>query len=75
MLVKLTKKEEVQKLMKKRWNLKEVGFPNVYMTEDLPREEREKQKKLREELTAKGKENYRIFQGKVIHRGDRQQEN
>ena len=72
MLVKLTKKEDVQMLMQRRWKLREVGFPNIYLTQDLTPEEREKQKKLREELAAKGRENYRIFQGKVIPRTDRE---
>ena len=68
MLVKLTKKEDVQALMKKRWNLREVGFPNIYMTHDLTPEERQKQRELRSELAAKGKDQYRILQGKIVPR-------
>ena len=70
MLVKLTKKEDVLLLMKKRWNLKEVGFPNIYMTHDLPPEERKKQRKLREELESKGRDKFRIFRGQVVPRMD-----
>ena len=47
---------------------KEVGFPNVYLTRDLPPQEREVQKKLREELKDKGKETHKIFRGKVVPR-------
>ena len=67
-LVKLKNKDHVEMLMKRRLNLKERGYPNVYITKDLPPEEREVQKKLRKELAEKGKETHRIFQGKVIRR-------
>ena len=68
MLVRLKKKEDVEVLMRKRWDLPKVGFNNIYLTRDLPPEERELQRKLREELKEKGKETHRIFRGKVIPR-------
>ena len=68
MLVKLRKKECVDLLMKKRLKLKDVGFSNVYITRDLPPEEREAQKQLRQELAEKGKDTHRIFRGKVVPR-------
>ena len=68
MLVCLKKKEEVEDLLRKRWNLKEVGFNNVYLTRDLPQEERIAQQKLRKELAEKGRETHRIFRGKVVPR-------
>ena len=66
MMVTLNSKEYVSELMKNRWSLKDEGFPNIYLTRDLPPEERELQKNLRKELAAKGKESHRIFRGKVI---------
>ena len=66
MMITLNKKEHVNELMRKRWNLKDRGFPNIYLSRDLPPEEREEQKKLRKELAEKGKDSHRIFQGKVI---------
>ena len=67
-LIKLKEKEHVDMLMKRRTKLKDVGFPNVYITRDLPPEEREEQRRLREELKEKGKETHRIFRGKVVPR-------
>ena len=68
MLVRLKKKESVEALMSKRWDLRKVGFENVYLSRDLSPEEREVQKKLRQELAEKGRDNYRIFRGKVVPR-------
>ena len=68
MLIKLKEKGHVDMLIRRRIHLKEVGFPNVYLTRDLPPEEREVQKKLREELKNKGKETHKIFRGKVVPR-------
>ena len=66
LLVGLKKKEDVDALMSKRWNLKDVGFSNIYLTRDQTPEEREIQRKLREELSEKGRGSYRIFRGKVV---------
>ena len=66
MLVSLKNKDDVDALMSRRWELKKVGFSNIYLTRDISPEEREVQKKLREEWTKKGRENFRIFRGKVI---------
>ena len=68
MMVKLREKEAVDMLIKNRMKLKERGFPNVYITHDLPPEEREAQKKLRQEWVMKGKETHVIFRGKVVPR-------
>lgn len=68
MLVKLRDKRDVEKLFRKRFELKDAGFPNTYITKDLEPEEREKQKKLREEWIAKGKDSHRIFRGQVVPR-------
>ena len=68
MMVKLKEKEHVNMLVKRRTQLKDVGFPNVYLTRDLPPEEREAQKKLRQELRDKGKVTHRIFRGRVVPR-------
>ena len=68
MLIKLKDKENVNKLMKKRTRLREVGFPNIYLTRDLSMEERSEQRKLREELNKKGKDEYQIFRGKIVPR-------
>ncbi|XP_043225276.1 putative histone deacetylase complex subunit cti6 [Amphibalanus amphitrite] len=68
MLVRLKKKEHVEALMSKRWDLRKTTFDNVYLTRDLTPEEREVQKKLREELIAKGRETHRVFRGKVVPR-------
>ena len=68
MLVRVKNKEQVDVLIKRRTQLKDKGFPNVYLTRDLSHEEREVQKKLRAELEAKGKDTHVIFQGKVIRR-------
>lgn len=68
MLIKMKQKECVDMLIKKRLNLKDVGFANIYITRDLPPEEREIQRKLRQELAEKGKETHKIFRGKVVPR-------
>ena len=61
-------KENVDELFKRRMKLKDVGFVNIYISRDLPREERELQKKLRMELAEKGKETHVIFRGRVVPR-------
>ena len=53
-------------LYKSRFNLKEKGYPNTYITRDLSLEERERQKKLRQELVQKGKDSHKISGGKVV---------
>ena len=68
MMIKLKSKEHVEELYKKRMKLKEVGFPNKYLTKDLSPEQREEQRKLREEWAVKGKGTHRIFRGKVVPR-------
>ena len=68
LMVKLSKKEDVEELLRNRWSLSKVGFPNIYLTRDLMPEEREAQRRLREELRQKGKEHYRIFRGKIVPR-------
>ena len=42
MLVKLKHKEVVDELIKRRTQLKDVGFPNVYLTKDMSPDERER---------------------------------
>lgn len=66
MLVKMKRAEEADMLFRRRYNLKSKGFENIYITKDMPPEEREKLRKLRIELNEKGKENYVIFRGKVV---------
>ena len=73
LLVKLKNKSMVNNLIKRRTQLKDVGFPNIYLTRDLSPEEREKQRGLREELESKGRDTtgrrtHVIFRGKVIPR-------
>ena len=68
MMVKLKNKEGVNKLIKRRTQLRNVGFSNTYLTRDLSAEERQEQKKLREELNRKGKEAYKIFRGRIVPR-------
>ena len=72
MMVKLKDRENVDKLMERRTKLRNVGFPNIYLSRDLPMEERLEQKKmreeLREELNRKGKETHKIFRGRVVPR-------
>ena len=61
LLVKLRKKEDVDALMNRRWELNKRGFENVYLTRDFPRRgERELQRKLREELKEKGRETHSL---------------
>lgn len=68
MMIKLRNKDVVNSLIKRRTQLKEAGFPNVYLTKDLSPEERMKQRELREELSRKGKDTHVIFRGKVVLR-------
>ena len=68
MLIKVKDKQHVNMLMKRRTQLKDVGFPDVYLTKDLTPEEREVQRKLRQEWEAKGKQTHKIFRGKVVPR-------
>ena len=68
LLVRLKDKEPVDALIKRRTQLKDKGFPNVYLTRDLAPDEREVQKKLRAELVEKGKDSHMIFRGKVVPR-------
>ena len=69
-MIKLKDRDVVNQLIKRRTQLKEVGYPNVYLTKDLSPEEREVQKKLREELLQKGKVTHTIFRGKVVPKSD-----
>ena len=68
MLIKLRNKDNVDKLIRERTRLRDVGFPNIYLTRDLSVEERLEQRKLRDELNKKGKDAYKIFQGKFVPR-------
>ena len=68
MLVKMKDRESVNQLIRRRTKLREVGFPNIYLTKDLTVEERLEQKKLRDELNKKGKDVYQIFRGKIVPR-------
>ena len=68
MMVELKRKDIVDQLIKRRTGLREMGFPNIYLTRNMSPDEREKEKALREELKTKGKESYCIFRGKVVHR-------
>ena len=68
LLVKLERKEDVDELLRKRWNLNKVGFSNIYLTRDLAPEERQAELALRQELRQRGKEQYKIFRGKVVLR-------
>ena len=68
MMVKLKHKEGVNKLIKRRTHLRHVGFSNTYLTRDLSVEERQEHKRLREELNRKGKEDYKIFRGRIVPR-------
>lgn len=68
MLIQVKNREQVDSLIKRRTQLKDRGFPNVYLTRDLSPEEREAQKKLRAELEEKGRDTHMIFRGKVIER-------
>ena len=58
LLIKLEREEDAEALLNKRFGLREAGFPNVYITKDLSRQEREKQWKLREEWKKKGKDSH-----------------
>ena len=66
LLVKFEREEDVETLLKERFRLRDVGFPNVYVNRDLPKEERERQWKLRQELKKKGRDTHRIFRGQVV---------
>ena len=58
----------VDSMIRKRTNLKNVGFPNIYLTKDLSPEERATEKRLREEVIKKGKDSYTIFRGQIVPR-------
>ena len=68
LLVKFEKEESAEMLMRSRFGLREIGFPNIFITKDLSKEERERQWKLREELRRKGSDTHKIFQGRVVPR-------
>lgn len=68
LLVKMKDPESVNLLIRRRTQLRNEGFPNVYLTRDLTPEERSLQKKLKEELERKGKSTHVIFRGRVIPR-------
>ena len=67
-LVKLTSSDHASLLYNRRFNLKSKGFPNIYITKDLPPQERQEQRRLREELRQKGRETHVIYRGKVVER-------
>ena len=69
LMVKMAKQEDAEALLKNRFRLKEVGYPNVYVNKDLSEEEREKQWRLRMELKKRGRDTHRIFRGQVVPRG------
>ena len=71
MLIKLKETKDVEAIMRNRLMLKERGFENIYITRDMPPEERERQKKLRQEWAEKGKKTHVIFHGKVVPRKER----
>ncbi|KAF0314405.1 Transmembrane protein 70, mitochondrial [Amphibalanus amphitrite] len=52
MLIRVKEKEHVDILIKRRTQLRDKGFPNIYITRDLTPEERESQRKQRAELEA-----------------------
>ena len=66
LLVKLGSREQADKLFKERFCLKGKGFPNIYITRDLPLDERERLRKLRAELLLKGKDTHKIMGDKVV---------
>ena len=66
LLVKLETKDQLETPMKERFTLKERGYPNIYVTKDLPLEERERQRKLRAELQEKGKDTHKIVRGRIV---------
>ena len=68
LLIKVVGRENVEDLLSKRRNLSMLGFPNIYLTRDLAPEERQAERELRQELKQKGRENCRIFRGKVVSR-------
>ena len=68
MMINLKDGGQVNELIKRRTQLKEVGYQNVYLTRDLSPDERVAQRKLREELRQKGKETHIIFRGRVVPR-------
>ena len=70
MLLKLNSSDHVDLLYRRRFNLKSKGYTNIYITRDLPLQEREAQRKLREELQQKGKDTH-IFRGRVVERKER----
>ena len=70
LMVKLGKEAEAEFLLRKRFELREAGYPNVYISKDMSRDEREKQRKLREELAKVGRDKHKIFRGRVVPRGD-----
>ena len=73
MLIKLSSKDQVETMYKRRFDLKSKGIENTYITKDLDPEERAKQRKLREEWHQKGRETHVIYRGRVVERkGNRQ---
>ena len=68
LMVKVEREEDVENLLKKRFELRDAGYPNVYITRDQSKEERERQWKLREELKKKGRDTHRIFRGQIVPR-------
>ena len=64
----LKKADDVDILLKKRFQLKDLGYPNIYLTKDFSKEECENQWKLIEEVHKKGKDYHRIFQGCLVPR-------
>ena len=68
LLVRLKNPTQLDTLYRRRFKLSEVGHKNRYITRDLTPEERNRQRELRGELRAKGKETHRIFRNKVVPR-------
>ena len=68
LLVRFEKKEHAELVLKRRFGLRDAGFPNKYINKDLPREQREAERKLRQELKEKGKDAFKIFRGRVVPR-------
>ena len=68
LLLRLGSREHVEVLYNRRFDLKRKGIENIYITKDLPPEEREKQRKLREEWNRKGRETHVISRGRVVER-------
>ena len=68
MLIKVQNEDIIDDLIRRRTQLKDVGFTNVCLTRDVSREESVEHKAMRDDLVERGRDSQVLFRGKIMPR-------